>query len=80
LVLGLCGCWGPVSLGRGVWEEAPAFLSRRLLLNALEEDATRRPAPGPSFGPHTAVGLTLERVHEDSRRPVWPQYSEHLCE
>jgi hypothetical protein len=55
-----------------MWEEAPAFLSRRLLLNELEEDAAKRPAPGPIFGQHAAVGLTLERVCEDGRRPVWP--------
>jgi hypothetical protein len=49
-------------------------------LDELEEDASRRPAPGPIFGQHATVRLTGACVREDGCRPVWSQYPQHLCE
>ena len=60
-------------LQRWPGEETPAFLLGRSLLDELEEDTPRGPAPRSIFGQHTAVRLTCERFSEDGATAVLAQ-------
>jgi hypothetical protein len=64
--------------GRG--EQTPALLRGRPFPDELEEDAPRRPAPGPVLGEHPAARLTRQRVREDGAAALPPQDPQHRRE
>jgi len=63
-----------------MWEQPLTFMWLGLLPDELEERPSRGPTPGPIFGQHAPVRLTLERLDEERARPVWTQDREHLGE